>query len=906
MKRKLTLFLSAVMVASSLPMTAYAANFKDINDVPWAAGVINNVADKGLLSGYEDNTFRGKNNVTYCEAMQMVYTTLTKSGAAEPIDAVTAYSYMTVLNTYKVPKWAQMAVAYGLDAGIIDMQMVVSKFAGGNKTATREDVAVIFGNAMAPLFGKEKDTVAARGFADYWSISVNAVEQVDILKRLGIIKGDDYNRFNPKNNITRAEMAVMLSNTYGVVDEGIAEKGELIEILENDGNFYFKIEKANGGTEGFHATEGEIPVYVGNTTKTIAMNKLVEGDEVEFVFSGSELIAIRQHGTTGVKGKYEVTGYINSLKDNTLSVENENTGVSDKYTIKNGAEIKVDGKEVSLNELRDILKERYKEHAYAMITTKTERERVDSGNYIDKTYIDTLTIEYVTEYTVVGEVKTFGNSSISVKLADGGAEKSILYTEDVEFYIADEKVDYSEMKDLYNNGTTYAKVTLDTKDKATKVEMSEDTFGNTNELEQSRTYELQSISDKRIILKDGGQKYTYDFGSKNPLNNITFYLWDGDDDWDEEDDIDKVVAKVDGTSGWFENDKKVYAKIGFNSGEKLNEVYLSDEKGAWKNSEDHRSEKKGTVASIKDDVLKFKTSSVEYKLLKKYDGTENKLLIKGALTSSKTVLTRLANDDAIELYAEITANGDNEITKIEAVPKKAVGTLVEWDRDNENGDGRCIEIETEDGNKFKFKTPKSPKLTDEEEDVFDLDDIAGSKYIGDEIELEFNTNGIVDKFTMVDGPKANNVTTKVKGIATGAYDGLEVDGKTYPWMSKKANISVHNYSCPQESLDVVKDLIEDPDVEVYVEATLDEGKVDLIRAYVRSAEGELLEYEDKGNIRILTDEGNRFSFIPNNVLDECDVNNWDQEDIQLYGKGIGHDVLLTFDKDGDVCKLEDR
>lgn len=76
MKRKLTLFLSAVMAASSLPMTAYAANFKDINAVPWASSVINSVADKGLLSGYEDGTFRGKNDVTYCEAMQMVYTTL--------------------------------------------------------------------------------------------------------------------------------------------------------------------------------------------------------------------------------------------------------------------------------------------------------------------------------------------------------------------------------------------------------------------------------------------------------------------------------------------------------------------------------------------------------------------------------------------------------------------------------------------------------------------------------------------------------------------------------------------------------------------------------------------------------------------------------------------------------------
>ena len=52
MKRKLALLLSAVMATSCLPMTAYAANFKDINEVAWAKTVINNVADKGLLSGY--------------------------------------------------------------------------------------------------------------------------------------------------------------------------------------------------------------------------------------------------------------------------------------------------------------------------------------------------------------------------------------------------------------------------------------------------------------------------------------------------------------------------------------------------------------------------------------------------------------------------------------------------------------------------------------------------------------------------------------------------------------------------------------------------------------------------------------------------------------------------------------
>ena len=107
MKRKFALILSAVMVASSLPLTAYAANFKDINNVPWAGAetVINSVADKGLLSGYEDGTFRAKNNVTYCEAMQMVYNVLVKTGVAKSMDAVEAYAYMGTLDTYQVRRW---------------------------------------------------------------------------------------------------------------------------------------------------------------------------------------------------------------------------------------------------------------------------------------------------------------------------------------------------------------------------------------------------------------------------------------------------------------------------------------------------------------------------------------------------------------------------------------------------------------------------------------------------------------------------------------------------------------------------------------------------------------------------------------------------------------------------------
>ena len=232
MKRKFALILSAVMATSSLPLTAYAANFKDINDVPWAGAetVINSVADKGLLSGYEDGTFRAKNNVTYCEAMQMVYNVLVKTGVAKSMDAVEAYAYMGTLDTYQVPKWAQMAVAYGLKNGIIDMQLVATKFAGGNTAATREDVALLFGNALGMYYDKEKDAAEAKKFADYWSISGERLVQIDLLKRLGVVSGDNYNNFNPKKNINRAEMAVMLNKTNGILTEGVEESGTITNL----------------------------------------------------------------------------------------------------------------------------------------------------------------------------------------------------------------------------------------------------------------------------------------------------------------------------------------------------------------------------------------------------------------------------------------------------------------------------------------------------------------------------------------------------------------------------------------------------------------------------------------------------------------------------------------------------
>ena len=97
-------------------------------------------------------------------------------------------------------------------------------------------------------------------------------------------------------------------------------------------------------------------------------------------------------------------------------------------------------------------------------------------------------------------------------------------------------------------------------------------------------------------------------------------------------------------------------------------------------------------------------------------------------------------------------------------------------------------------------------------------------------------------------------------------------------------------------------MIEDPDVEVYVEARLDDkDRVEGIKVYVKSAEGTLIEYED--SIVIRTAEGNKFAFNIDSSTD-IKVGDYDEEDLE-NGKADGKKVYLKFDDEGDVSELSD-
>ena len=900
MKRKMAMALAAVLVAGSLPVTASAATFTDINEVSWASSTIQAVSDKGLINGYEDGTFRAKNNVTYSEAMVMVYNLMSKTGNLKTSATNTLSIYQSVLNTYKIPTWSQSTVAYGLSAQIL-MAADLPKFTtnGVSNPATRQDVAVMFGRALSEKY----DIYAGTGvnYNDVWRISDEAMPYVDLLTRLGIVTGDDSGNFNPTANITRAEMAVMMNKTYDLLSNELANTGEITEIVNHDGDYYdVDVKMDNGERNRLTLSDDNISVYNKDGSRELPISSLTKGDRVSLVFDGLVITKIYLlDEEASAQAKYDVTGYIYSLKESEVNFESENTGETSKYKLDENCTYYLDGKKVTRKDLQNTIDDNSDKYAYAGLMTTTENEKVN-GVRQDVVYVTAMYVTIMDEYTHTGEVTDFSSSSVSYKMSGSNANKDAKFASGCEFYIGDKKSDVDDMEKLADSGTTYIKITVNKDGKATKIIMAEDKFQDTSTV--NATYRVKGITDDYIRVSEGGESVEYSFGSKS---NVAFYTWDGkrfnEVDFDDAEKFCDDDHEI--TVGGEKVSQDVYARIGFGDGKKVSSVYLateSDKESAFGSSE--ASERKGTVEYIKDGKLKFKTSSTEYSLLNEYNvnpkdkydsDIENiyannfkyPLTIGGAQTSSLTVLTRMANCDDVTLYAEVYVNDNNEITRIDARLTTAEGKLVEYDKGKKE-----FTLETPDGSQFKLYTVSNPKT---DSDDYDAEDLETTGYRGSSVELEFNNDGEISKIIVTDS-NYNSGTKRVKGTASIDGSKIKIDGKSYSWDSKTY---ITSSSFTYSTKDMFERMLQDKDIEVYVEATIsDSNKVERINARVESAEGEFVEY-DSGSVVIETDS-RKWSF--NTVSKNTLLKNCGLDDEKDFEKKEGKNVTLEFNSDGLV------
>ena len=219
MKKFLIKLLILIIVASNLYcVPIYASVFADINNVPWSGSekYIEEAYNLGLMVGYVENGQRyckANNNVTYCEAVQLMYTIMSKCSNTTVSSSV-VNKWTNIMTAKNIPSWAYNAVAYGLENEILsqnDISIFMTSSSSQNN-AKREDIAVIFGKALGKVYNTSLNPTL--NYLDANEISKTSVPYVHLLNSLNIMVGDAKNYFKPKSNINKAEMAVIVSNTY--------------------------------------------------------------------------------------------------------------------------------------------------------------------------------------------------------------------------------------------------------------------------------------------------------------------------------------------------------------------------------------------------------------------------------------------------------------------------------------------------------------------------------------------------------------------------------------------------------------------------------------------------------------------------------------------------------------------
>lgn len=193
MNKKLitTITLSAILLA---PASIFAKTFTDVNQNDWFYSTVNELSDKGVITGYEDKTFKPQKSVTYSEFLTLLNNAIGTKQAPD----------------YKNPtEWYKPTFDYLKSKGVIQT------INNPNQTISRNEMAKYLSLGLQKLKNQTPNTTAPTTIKDFASIPAEYKDFVANTVNAGLIKGDEHQNFNGAKSLTRAETAVIIKGLGG-------------------------------------------------------------------------------------------------------------------------------------------------------------------------------------------------------------------------------------------------------------------------------------------------------------------------------------------------------------------------------------------------------------------------------------------------------------------------------------------------------------------------------------------------------------------------------------------------------------------------------------------------------------------------------------------------------------------
>ncbi|WP_010245627.1 S-layer homology domain-containing protein [Acetivibrio cellulolyticus] len=160
----------------------------------WAETYIMSMYEKGIMSGYNDSTFKPDNKITRAEVI-VVLMKLFGFKEAENIN-------LKFKDTEEIPEWAKGYVQTAFDKGFI--KGYNDNTFKANNFISRQEIAIMVVKALGVSVNSQKTKFKDDGKIPDWSKDyvAKAVE-------LGIITGYNDNTFKASGNVSRAEIAAI-------------------------------------------------------------------------------------------------------------------------------------------------------------------------------------------------------------------------------------------------------------------------------------------------------------------------------------------------------------------------------------------------------------------------------------------------------------------------------------------------------------------------------------------------------------------------------------------------------------------------------------------------------------------------------------------------------------------------
>ena len=379
-----------------------AVTFKDMPNDGWSDDFIIKAAELGLVKGYSDGTFGPENNVTRFETMLMLSRLHTiDSDLQKQIEN----KYLPIIKevTNGNDEWSYTELSKALSLKLLTENKFKELYQNGflKKEATREDVAVFIVQAMCLQQEVEslKDRLYTLPFNDAVQINSDYRPYIYLAYEKGIISGDSYKNFNPKNPIKRKELAKMVFNAYEYIRTNNVKPS--FEEFVTYSTFKGTIEKITLGTiESYlevkldNSSEVKM-VRIINESTTIKLNntaaklsQLEKGMAIEYTVSSKDGSAKQIVVDTTVKTIEGTIKYVAFTAPMKLTITNKN-GVEQVFNIGDNVAVTLDDK---TTEFKNLKKD-------DLVTVKLVDNIVTQINSISKVQVRSGKIKNI-EYTI--------------------------------------------------------------------------------------------------------------------------------------------------------------------------------------------------------------------------------------------------------------------------------------------------------------------------------------------------------------------------------------------------------------------------------------------------------------------------------------------------------------------------